>query len=556
LAVAAAVPLMFTGTVNLAGATPVPASQAQSSTINPNTILTIGRENNTIFTRNFNPFAPVPNLGVVTAIYEPLVIYTPTNSKYTPWLAKSWSYGPNAMSLTFNLRSGVLWSDGQPFSATDVAYTFQILKKWFAGGGFPYIKNVIAVNPTTVEFTFSQPSSIALGQVGQQVIVPKHIWDTVSNPVDYTNPDPVGTGPFTQIENFEPQGYVIGRNPNYWQPGKPYFAGIRYPAYAGDSVNYALYKGELDWSDLYIPDVQKTYVAKDPKHYYYFFGKTGGTINLVFNTTLKPLNDAVVRKAISMAINRQANVDSVYGNYTAVGNCTGVTPVSSWYDPAVANSCGWTTENVAKANAMLDAAGYKRGSDGIRVSPSGQKMEFTLETGVTSSDYVQSAENVAADVKAIGIDLVVTPKSWSTVISDVNLGHFQVAHMYGLVAPTPYNFFDFYMACANVVPVGQTATENWGRFCDPKADKLLARMATATTTQAQHAVADQLEALFAADAPAVPLFTQPDWGEFNTTRFTGFPTASNPYATGQSRYPGAFLIETTIKPVPGAFPQG
>jgi peptide/nickel transport system substrate-binding protein len=526
------------------------ATPSISSAQTSNAILTIGREGNTIFTRNFNPFSPDADLGTTTAIYEPLVIYTPTNEKFTPWLATSWRFGPNATSLTFTLRHGVKWSDGQPFTASDVAYTFSLLKKDFAGGGFPYVKSVVAIGNYTVKFSFDAPFSPALGQVGQQVIVPEHVWSKIPDPTKFTNPTPVGTGPFTQITSFSPQVYVIGRNPNYWQPGKPYFAGIRYPAFSGnDQVQEALVQGQIDWADIYVPNVQKTFVAKNPVHYYYFFSPTGYTVPLVLNTTEAPFNNVVVRKAISLAINRQADDASVYGSYVSASNSTGLSSGSKWLDKMVATSNNWTSPNIAKANQMLQAAGYKRGSDGVRVTPSGAKMAYTVETGVTSTDFVASAQNIAADLKAIGIDLTVVPKSWNAVISDVELGHFQLAHMYGDLGPTPYNFYDFFMSCKTVVPVGQEALQNWGRFCDKKATNLLAQLAATSDATKQTAITNQLETVFAADAPMIPLFTAPDWGEFNTTRFTGFPSAKDPYATGQSRYAGAFLIETTVKPV-------
>lgn len=536
--------------VLIAGATPLVTPTTSSAQSGSSAILTIGREGNTVFSRNFNPFSPDADLGTTTAIYEPLVVYTPTNGKYTPWLATSWTWGANAKSLTFSLRQGVKWSDGQPFNASDVVYTFQIQKKYFAGGGFPFVTSVTANGTYSVKFTFTQSFAPALGLVGGQVIAPEHIWSKIANPVTYTNPDPVGTGPFTQVTSFTPEVYVLGKNPDYWQPGKPYFAGIRYPAYASNpQAQAATASGEVDWADLYFPNVDKTFVAKDPKHFSYWFAKTGGTVTLVLNTTIAPLNNVVLRKAISMAINRQANVDSVYGSYTALGNSTGLSPTSNFFDAAIAKADDWTTQNVAKANAMLDAAGFKKGPNGIRVTPSGKPLTFTLETGGTSTDYVQSAENIATDVKAIGVNLVVTPKAWNTVISDVELGHFQVAHMFGELGTTPYTFYNFFMSCSNVVPVGQNATQNWARFCDPKATKLLAQFAAATTDAAQHQVANELQAEFAATAPVIPLFTQPDWGEFNTTRFTGWPSAANPYATGQSRYAGAVLVLTTVKPV-------
>ncbi len=549
--IAACVPLL-TGVILLSSCSSSSSSGQAASTggsSGSSAILNMSGEGEvTIYTRNFNPFSPSANLGTTTAIYEPLVVYTPTSGKYTPWLATGWSWNSDSTQLTFNLRHGVKWSDGKPFTAADVAYTFQILKKYFGGGGFPYVKSVVATSPYVVTFTFSMPFSPALGQVGQQVIAPEHIWSKVPNPVKFTNPSPVGTGPFTQITSFAPQAYVLGRNPHYWQPGKPHFAGIRYPAYSPQSENEAIVQGNVDWGDAYIPNVQKTYADKNPTDNHYWFAKTGGTIPLVFNTTIAPLNNVTVRKAISLAINREANVESVYGSYTATGNSTGLSPTSNWFDSSVASADDWTTQNIAKANAMLDAAGFKRGPNGIRVSPAGKPLTFTLETGSTSSDYVQSSQNVAADVKKIGINLVVTPKAWNTVISDVELGHFQVAHMFEQLGTTPYTFYDFYMSCDNVVKVGKTALQNWGRFCDPKATKLLARFAAANTQSAQQSIANQLQAEFAKVAPVVPLFTQPDWGEFNTARFTGFPSASDPYATGQTRYPGAVLVLTTIRP--------
>ncbi|HUZ24655.1 MAG TPA: ABC transporter substrate-binding protein [Streptosporangiaceae bacterium] len=550
--IAACVPLLTGGAILVAGCSSGAQSgqSGHSGSSASSAILQMGGEGEaTIYTRNFNPFSPNSDLGTTTAIYEPLVVYTPTNGKYTPWLATSWTWGPNSTSLTFNLRHGVKWSDGKPFTAADVTDTFQILKKYFGGGGFPYVSSVVAVSPYVVKFSFSQPTSPALGQVGQQVIAPQHIWSKIASPAKYTNPNPVGTGPFTQITSFAPQSYVLGKNPQYWQPGKPYFAGIRYPAYSTQSENEAIVQGTVDWADAYIPNVQKTYIDKNPKDFHYWFAKTGGTIPLVLNTTMAPFNDVTVRKAISMAINREANVESVYGSYTAIGNSTGLSPTSSFFDPAVAKADDWTTQNVAKANAMLTAAGYKMGSNGVRLTPSGKPMSYTLETGSTSSDYVQSAQNVAADVKKIGINLMVTPKAWNTVISDVELGHFQIAHMFEQLGTTPFTFYDFYMGCSNIVPIGKLALQNFGRYCDPKATKLLAQFAAANTPSAQQQIADALQTEFARVAPVIPLFTQPDWGEFNTARFTGFPSASNPYATGQTRYPGAVIVLTTVKPV-------
>src|SRR3984957_5870581 len=153
--IAACLPLLA-GTAILTAGCSSGASSAPTGHASSNAIMQMSGEGEvTIYTRNFNPFSPNADLGTVTAIYEPLVVYTPTNGKYTPWLATSWTWGPNSTSLTFNLRQGGEWSGGQPFTASDVAYTFGILKKYFAGGGFPYVQSVTAVSKYVVTFSFS-----------------------------------------------------------------------------------------------------------------------------------------------------------------------------------------------------------------------------------------------------------------------------------------------------------------------------------------------------------------------------------------------------------------
>lgn len=546
---AACMAAVVTATLGLAACSASGPSASGGSSAK-SAILTIGREGNTVFARNFNPFSPDALSGTTTAIYEPMVVYTPTDGVFHPWLATSWSFGPAARSLTFTLRHGVKWSDGKPFTAHDVVFTFKLLKDDFAGGGFPYVQSVVANGNYSVTFTFSQSFAPALGQVGQQVIVPQHIWATVQNSTKFTNPNPVGTGPFTQVAEFQSQVYQLNKNPHYWQAGKPYFEGIRYPAYAGnDQVDAALVQGDIDWGDIYVPNVEKIYASKNP-NYKYWFSPTGYTVPLVLNTTMAPFNDPVVRKAISMAINRTADVQSVYGNYVSTSNDTGLDPhgMKAWLDTSLLTSSDWTKLDVAKANQMLTAAGYKRSGNGIRTTPAGKPMKYTIETGSTSTDFVASAQNIARDLSAIGVSLTVVPKDWNAVISDVSLGHFQMAHMYGDLGPTPYDFYNFFMSCKTVVPVGKETAENWGRYCDPTATKLLAKFAAATDPAVQKSISDELQKEFIKVAPVIPLYTAPDWGEFNMTRFTGFPSAANPYATGQSRYPGAVIVLTTVKP--------
>ena len=196
------------------------------------------------FVRNFNPFASRPLAPTVAGIYESLMIYSTMKGELVPWLADKYEWSADNKTLTFTLHNGVKWSDGQPFTANDVAFTFNLIKNKTglqgpglqAMGASGYINSVAAQGDNTVVFTFKQVNTPGLYDIIQQNIVPQHIWKDVADPAKFTNDNPVGTGPFTQVTFFQNQAYQVDKNPNYWQAGKPYFNGIRVTAYASNEA--------------------------------------------------------------------------------------------------------------------------------------------------------------------------------------------------------------------------------------------------------------------------------------------------------------------------------
>jgi peptide/nickel transport system substrate-binding protein len=165
-------------------------------------LLTIPREDMGTFTRNFNPFSPNALPMTQQAIYERMFVYNPVKGEAVPWLAKSWETSADGRTVTFRLDPAAKWSDGQPLTADDVAYTFALQKRVM--GGFDYLANAKAADAHTVRFTLSTPFSPALYELGQQVIVPKHVWEKVKDPAKETNPTPVGSGPYTTVAAFTP----------------------------------------------------------------------------------------------------------------------------------------------------------------------------------------------------------------------------------------------------------------------------------------------------------------------------------------------------------------
>ena len=125
---------------------------------------------------------------------------------------------PDGKSVTFTLRDGVKWSDGKPFTADDVAFTFDLQKELL--GGLEFLDSVEAVDDRTVDFTFNTPFTPGLYEVGQQIIIPKHIWESIDDPANETNPTPVGTGPYTEVRELPKPGFRTAQEPQLLAAGQ------------------------------------------------------------------------------------------------------------------------------------------------------------------------------------------------------------------------------------------------------------------------------------------------------------------------------------------------
>jgi peptide/nickel transport system substrate-binding protein len=411
---------------------------------------------------------------------------------------------------------------------------------------------VTAPNDTTVEFNFKQVFTPGLYDIVNQVIVPEHIWKDIKDPLKYPNETPVGTGPFTEVTLFENQIFQIEKNPNYWQPGKPYIQGFRQPAYPGnEQANLATVNGENDYAANFIPDIEKTYVAKDPTNFGYWFPPVGATVMLYLNTKRAPFDKVEVRKAISQAINRDQIVKTAMYDYTKPADVTGLSeayPSFKVDDPSTLGK--WTTQDVAAANAALDAAGLTKGSDGIRTLD-GKKLEYEINVVTGWTDWVSACDIMAKNLEAVGIKATVKPYDFSAWLDRVQKGDFDMSIGWSSGGATPYEYYRDQMSERSLRPVGEAAGANWHRYVSTKADDLLNQFAATSDAAQQKSIAEQLQQTFADEAPAVPLFPGPSWYEYNTTRFTDFPTKDNAYAVGSffnQGTPEQLIVMTTIKP--------
>jgi len=497
-------------------------------------VLTISNENGALWTCQFSPLNTSDTLLAVGFVYEPLVYINPLQAgKTTPMLATSWNWGAGNKSLTFTIRSGVKWSDGTPMTAADVAYTFNLIKKYPAldlTGVWSVLSGVTA-SSNTVTFNFSTLAVPFFYYIADQTpIVPEHIWSKMSNPTTNPNSHPVGTGPYL-MNKCSPSNITYTANPNYWQPGEPKISKIQYPAYtSNNTANNDLANGNAQWGAQYIPSIQTFYTAKNPNFHYWFPPTVN--VSLVPNLTDPLLSNVKVRQAMSYAINR-GKVSSVgESGYEPPANQAGiVTPTfSSLLDNSSLAAWG-TGYNPAKAKALLASAGYHLGSDGIMTNAAGQKLKFTVINIGDYSDWVASMQVIQQDLKAVGIQLNADNLSNTDFTAALYAGKYELAYYdQQSFGPGPYYELRNWLDSANTAPIGKTAASNYERYINPATDKLISSYAATTDVSVQHSVVNQLQQVMLSQLPIIPVVEAVDWYQYNTSGLTGWPTPSNPYA--------------------------
>jgi peptide/nickel transport system substrate-binding protein len=527
-------------------------------------VLVVKQEQQASWVRNFNPLTPAttPRWPTLCGIYEPLYVFNSVRSEYVPWLAVRHAWSADHRTLRMTTRQGVTWSDGQPFTARDVAFTMQLLKDHPGldrRGLWGFLDGVTAPDDSTVEFHFGRVFVPGLDEIAAQLIVPEHVWSHVEDPVAFPNENPVATGPFTEVRVFRSQVFELGRNPNYWQKGRPRIEALRFPAFpANDRANLALVFDEIDWAGSFIPAIDRVYVSRDPEHHKYWFPLTGTTVFLYANTTEPPYDQVAVRKALSMAIDRQFLVDVAAFRYTRPADATGLSDsYTAWHSPEIAAEGDWVTYDRARANRMLDEAGFPRGDDGIRRLPDGRRWKHEILVVAGWSDWVRACQVIALGFQEIGIQASVRTYDFSAWYQRVQNGEFDLSIGWSYEGPTPYLFYRWLMSSATVKPVGEPARGTWHRYGSPEADRALQAFERESDPAALHRLSDDLQRTFVAEAPAIPLYPNPSWAEYNTKRFSGFPSPENPYANPS---PNAFdrgevlLVLTTVSATHGETP--
>jgi peptide/nickel transport system substrate-binding protein len=514
------------------GSSPATSS---SSSANANRELVVESSPETAITDDFNPYATTEaayGMGANGLIYEPLVEFdlASTTTQY-PWLATSYAWSNGGKSITFTIRTGVKWNNGTPFTPADVAYTFNLMKTNAAINLGGLTITSVSTSGDTVTVNFPTPQYTNLENIAGIGIVPKSIWSKAGNPATFTDPKPVGTGPY-ELGTFTSQGFTLVKNPYYWQPSKVKVAKVYFPAYTSNTGALdALFSNQIDWTGNYIPGLQKDFVDTDPATHHYYEASNGDE-SLEPNLTKWPTNQLAVRQAVSLAVNRTIlGAEGEAGLENPVTNATGITlpAFQAWSGP-VASMTISATGNAAAAESVLKAAGFTKGSNGY-FQKGGKTVAFTIISPTAYTDMAEVDSIAAQELRNVGIDATFQGLSTNAWNADVADGNFQMTEHWSNGGISPFAEYNGWLNSA--LASGSAATGDYERLDDPALDTDLATLAGANSVAQQSQDLVPLEKYVAANLPIIPVETAAEWFEYNSDHFVGWPTQSNPYESGQ-----------------------
>ena len=340
---------------------------------------------------------------VTSKVLEPLADQISGGSGLKPVLATSWTPAADGRSITFQIRQGVKWHDGKDFSSADVAFSAMEVWKKLQNFGRVVFKDLEAVetpNPQTAVFKFSKPipSQLILNALpALSTVIPKHLYEGTEIAQNPANQKPVGTGPFTFAEQKRGEFIRLERNPNYWSQNQPMVDRILYRVMADKGATAAAHEsGDLHlscFSAVSTADAVRLSKVKG------LSVSTKGYEGILYTCTVevnhkrKELADVRVRRAIRHAIDPRFLLDTVFQGFGAIA--TGPIPASG--TPFYTTDVAQYPFDPAKAEALLDEAGYKKGSNGNRFALKILPAPFFEQTRLTG-DYLRQA------LRRIGID--------------------------------------------------------------------------------------------------------------------------------------------------------
>ncbi|MFJ4173764.1 ABC transporter substrate-binding protein [Microbacterium sp. NPDC089696] len=492
----------------------------------------------TPITANYNPFAPTVLHGALGPIYEPLFFFNKTSdSEPEGLIGDSYEYNEDGTVITVTIKPDLKWSDGEPLTAADVAFSFNYEANNPEGNG---LVSAEATDDTTVVLTYSTAQyTTEFQRLGSTYVLPEHIWKDVDDYANFANEDPVGSGAYV-VDKTTSESYTLVANENFRDADELGVKKVQYIAVDNNqTAQDLLAAGKLDWTGMFIPNpddvtangaISWVNTPQDPTVLYTCSNAELGCTG--------PQTDVAVRQALNAAIDRGTIKDKAFVGLTGdISPTYALLPRDEKWVADPANEVSPQEANADEAGSILEAAGYTKGSDGI-YEKGGQKVELTLTSVDGWTDYNDAAKLIAEQAEAAGIKINASTVQWQEFSDSRQSGDYQliVGGMIGTSVADPFQIYrDWFggTAVGSTGPVGAevpTGRWNFSRYNNPVVDTAVQAAISTNDEATKKELYGTIQTEIVRDLPYIPLVINATQTFYNTKDYTGWPTEDDMYA--------------------------
>jgi len=443
--------------------------------------------------------------------------------KLTGVLAESWEMSPDGLTLKLNLRKGVKWHDGKPFTADDVIFTFDAIRDPSVEAinkraALDRVASYKKLDDSTVEIKFREKYAPSIYDF-VMYIIPKHVYgypkgDGRKLNSHEKNTAPVGSGPFRFVSWKRGESIEMEANLDYFR-GRPHVDKFvlrimpsletEYSAFLTDSLDLTRLSPDLWEKAAADPSLkQKAYLLEYPSRQYFYMAWNEDGSNPFFA-------DRNVRKAMTLAINRDAFINKILKGHGLP--CTGP------FFPGGGDSSPNVTPlpcDPAAASKLLDDAGWKDSNgNGIR-DRGGVEFEFECIYAQEARDYQRFLEFFQQDLKKVGVSMKLRPVEWSVFLKRTHTHKFDAflsGYSFG-DDPNPYSMY--HSSMADLLPSGEGKGENDVSYRNPELDKLLEQQLVTTDREERKKILWKIHETIYEDQPYTYLVVNKSLAALNT----------------------------------------
>jgi len=478
---------------------------------------------------NYNFLAPNPT--VRTWLYEPLMIRDEFTCEAVPWLATGYEW-ESPSRLRLDIRHGVQWTDGEPFTAQDVAFNLNLGQEypatdragiWTDMFGAP-ATSVTTRDDYTVIIDFEGTAVLKTDQILRTQMFPKHIYENVGDPTLYIDTDPVSTGPFIP-ENYNGRRLVLVRNPTYWNPDLRVERLVLEGQFDANSAALMLRNGGLD---VYLGDIPNPARSVERAGVGFFY-PPGGTTSIAMNMTRPATGDQAVREAVAYAIDKDALALRASFGIMDPGSQTMLKlPMQQDQVPAQWVGEEFIPYDPARARQILDDAGYTVGPDGYRRNPDGTPLHLVFSVQAGWMDYLAMADVIVRGLNEVGLDVRMVTTDPNAIDSMKKSGEYDM--VMDVISGSCNRSRELGgRLVTSQIPHDDEMLLNIARVDDPEIDRLIEQWGENIDPERDSYYRDQVINVFREKMPYIAMQYAPMRLIYRIDAADGWPSEENPY---------------------------